>query len=90
MRVSIRHYANFGICYASIVAVEIAMKQNAENQPEEAAAQQPDLHVVEPAAPRARAQMFKFPRRERKNRPEIAVLGWNARFYRLSLRPGKA
>jgi len=67
------------------------MKQNAENSQTEDNDQQPDLHVVE--SPRqgggAKAVNGSATRNRRSLRPEIAVLGWNVRSYRLSLRASK-
>jgi len=67
------------------------MKQNADNIPDEAAEQEPELRVLE--SPRtASAGANSKPastRQSRQSRPEIAVLGWNVRFYRLALRQSK-
>jgi hypothetical protein len=68
------------------------MKQNAEQQVDEVADQSPDLHVVEAPGRGNGAKNLPLPstRQSRQSRPEIAVLGWKARFYRLSLRTSKA
>ncbi len=67
------------------------MKQNTDNQPGEAIDQQPDLHVVENPRNGNGATTLKLTstRESRRSRPEIAVLGWNVRFYRLALRESK-
>jgi hypothetical protein len=68
------------------------MKQNAEKTSDEGADQGPDLHVVEKPRQEGNARTLRLPssRRSRSSRPEIAVLGWDVRFYRLALRASKA
>jgi hypothetical protein len=67
------------------------MKQNAENSLVEEGNQGPDLHIVETPASESRAATVRLPstRRVAKPRPEVAVLGWKERFYRLTLRESK-
>jgi hypothetical protein len=67
------------------------MNQNAENSPVEAAGQDPELHVVETPRPEGGATTLTLPSAgyARWARPEIAVLGWKERFYRLALRESK-
>jgi hypothetical protein len=68
------------------------MKQNAENSPVEVADQDPELHVVETpcAGGNAITLIPRSVRHARQSRPEVAVLGWKERFYRLALRESKA
>ena len=68
------------------------MKQNAENSQGEMANQDQDLQIVEMPCPggSGRTLMHSTARRATQSRPEVAVLGWNARSYRLALRESKA
>jgi len=68
------------------------MKQNADNSSVEVAGQSAGLHVVETPRPGGSATTLTPPsaRHARRVRPEIAVLGWKERFYRLALRESKA
>jgi hypothetical protein len=70
----------------------INMKQTADNLPDEAAEQETNLQVVENSRTVNGNTNAKFvsTRETRRTRPEIAVLGWSARFYRLALRQSKA
>lgn len=65
------------------------MKQNADNITEEAAGPETNLQVAETPR-RANGNTNSKAREARQSRPEIAVLGWSARFYRLALRASKA
>ncbi|MGP8200599.1 MAG: hypothetical protein ACLQU4_13980 [Limisphaerales bacterium] len=67
------------------------MKQNADNSPVEVANQDPEPCAVETPRSESSVSTFSPPtRRVRRSRPEIAVLGWKERFYRLALRESKA
>lgn len=68
------------------------MKQNVDNSSVEVADQGPELHVVETPSQGGGATTLTPPstRHARQARPEIAVLGWKERFYRLALRESKA
>jgi hypothetical protein len=68
------------------------MKQNAENLPVEVADQDRELCVVETSRPGGSATTLTphSARHARRTRPEVAVLGWKERFYRLTLRESKA
>jgi hypothetical protein len=67
------------------------MKQNAENISDQAPDEAPDFRIVEAPEAEGRATTLTLPsfRRARRSRPEIAVLGWDVRFYRLALRESK-
>jgi hypothetical protein len=67
------------------------MKENAENSPADGASQ--DAEVCSSETPRIGSGVAALKRpltRARRSRPEIAVLGWKERFYRLALRESKA
>jgi len=68
------------------------MKENAENSPENGASQ--DAEVCSTETPRIGGGVAALTRPlahlARRPRPEIAVLGWKVRFYRLALRESKA
>ncbi|MGD0813214.1 MAG: hypothetical protein ABSA83_06390 [Verrucomicrobiota bacterium] len=67
------------------------MKQNAENSPVEVANQDLERCAVESPSSESSVSTFSLPtRRVRRSRPEVAVLGWKERFYRLALRESKA
>jgi len=66
------------------------MKRNAEAVSSEAE-QNPSLHVVETPRQGGGARTLPFPSASHapRPRPEIAVLGWDERSYRLALRESK-
>jgi hypothetical protein len=68
------------------------MKQNAENSPVEVADQDPESYGVETPRQGGSATTLTTPSayHSRRPRPEVAVLGWKERFYRLTLRESKA
>jgi hypothetical protein len=68
------------------------MKQNAENSSVEVADQDAELSGVETPRAEGSATTLTLPsaRHSRRSRPEVAVLGWKERFYRLALRESKA
>jgi hypothetical protein len=74
-----------------IIAYRQIMKQNAENSPVEVADQDTELNEVETSCPGGSATTLTLPsaRHARQARPEVAVLGWQERFYRLALRESK-
>jgi hypothetical protein len=68
------------------------MERNTEASPVEEANQNPSLRVVEAPRQSRGATTLILPSacHAPRPRPEIAVLGWNVRSYRLSLRQTKA
>jgi hypothetical protein len=67
------------------------MKRNAEKSPVEDNDQEPRLHIVETPRQGGGATALSLPAECHADqpRPEIAVLGWNVRSYRLALRENK-
>jgi hypothetical protein len=68
------------------------MERNAEKMPVEVDEQDSGLHMVKTPHQGGGAKTLILPSacHARQSRPEIAVLGWSARSYRLALRQGKA
>jgi hypothetical protein len=68
------------------------MKRNAQKIQDEVGDQDSELHVVETPPQRGGAKTLILPSAAHapRLRPEIAVLGWEERSYRLSLRESKA
>jgi hypothetical protein len=75
-----------------IIAHRQNMKQNSENSSVEVADQDPESYAVETPRAGGSATTSTLPsaRHARQARPEVAVLGWKERFYRLALRESKA
>lgn len=67
------------------------MKRNAEKLPVELGARNAASNIVElPRQGNGATTLVESAAHAARPRPEIAVLGWNVRSYRLSLRESKA